>query len=179
MNAGIVGQLLEIRRDLSYNQRMLEKAPTFELTSVATNRIVGVPASLPSVLILLFQAEETANVAQNINELIRARHEASEDLIVASLVNLSGIPRFMRKMGNKMLAMSYKKAADAFPDGHDPADYIVLLPDWDGDVFRSFGVGDVSKKAFMVIIDHEGNIVFKRQGGNLGKAALRELDKLV
>ncbi|MGB1249548.1 MAG: hypothetical protein ACPG8W_02880 [Candidatus Promineifilaceae bacterium] len=158
---------------------MITKAPAFQLTSVASNRLVGVPDSQPSVLILLFQAESTADAAQAVNEQIRRVHEASEDLIIASVVDLGSVPRFMRKMGEKMLAMSYKKAVASFPEGHNPADYVILLPDWSGEVFRKFGVGDVSKKALMIIIDHEGNIVFKRQGGNLGKAALKELDKLV
>lgn len=158
---------------------MTTKAPYFQLTSVATNREIGIPISQPSVLVLLFQAEETANTAHSVNEAIRRVHEASEDLIVASIMNLSGVPRFMRKMGEKMLALSYQKAAKAFPDGYDPADYIVLLPDWSGEVFRHFDVGDVTKKAVMIIIDHNGNVVFRRQGGNLGKAAVAELDKLI
>lgn len=158
---------------------MTTPAPHFKLTSVATNRVVGVPISQPSVLILLFQAEETADVAHSVNEAIRHVHHASEDLIVASVMNLSGVPRFMRKMGEKMLSLSYQKAAKAFPDGYDPADYIVLLPDWTGEVFRHFEVGDVTKKAVMIIIDHDGNIVFRRQGGNLSRAAVAQLDKLI
>ena len=161
------------------NNLVTTKAPFFQLTSVATNREVGIPISQPSVLVLLFQAEETADAARRVNEAIRRVHDASEDLIVASIINLSGVPRFMRKMGEKMLALSYKKAANAFPDGYDPAEYIVLLPDWSGEVFRHFEVGDVTKKAVMIIVDHDGNIVFKRRGGNLGKAAIAELDKLI
>ncbi|HFC11712.1 MAG TPA: hypothetical protein ENJ56_02615 [Anaerolineae bacterium] len=160
---------------------MSKPAPKFQLAATSTERIVGVPYSQPKVLVLLFQDENTAEVAREVNQTIRAVHEDVEDLIVATLVDMSGVPRFMRKMGQKMLLKAYQDAAEKIElaDGVDPADFIVLLPDWSGDTFRIFQVGDVSRKALMVIIDHEGNIVFRRQGGNLGKAALAQLDKLI
>lgn len=156
----------------------MTEAPTFEIEAT-TGRIIGIPHSLPTVLVLLFQDQNTVEVAREVNETIRAEHQEPEDLIVASVVDLSGVPRFMRGMAEKMLQKAYQNAAKRLPDDVDPADYIVLLPDWGGDLFRSFDVGDVSRKALMVIIDDEGNIMARQQGGNLGKTALRELDKLI
>lgn len=158
---------------------MPEKAPTFSLQTVATNRSVGIPDSMPLTMVLLFQDQNTVDAARKVNEKVRSVYKDSEDLIVASVVDLSAVPRFMYKMANKMLDRAYEKAAAEIPAEYDPADFIMLLPDWSGDVFKAFKVGDVSRKALMLIIDFEGNIVFKQQGGNLGKAALRELDKLV
>ena len=156
----------------------MKSAPKFELTSTA-GRKVGVPFSQPTVLVLLFQDQQTVDVARDVNERIRAVHQEPEDLILGSIVNLKAVPRFMRGMAEKMMDKAYDKAAAQLPPEVDPADYIVLLPDWSGNVFQSFGVGDVSKKALMVIIDDKGNIVAQQQGGNLAQTALRELDKLI
>ncbi len=154
------------------------RAPKFEIVAT-TGRIIGVPYSLPKVLVLLFQDQSTTDVARDVNETLREVHKEPDDLIIASVVNLSGVPRFMRGMAEKMLKKAYEKAAAQLPDDVDPVDYIVLLPDWGGDLFRVFNVGDVSRKALMVIIDDEGNIVARQHGGNLGKLALQELDKLI
>ncbi len=156
----------------------MSASPKFEIVAT-TGRTVGVPYSLPKVLVLLFQDQSTADAAKQINETVRRVHPEPDDLIVASAVNLAGVPRFMRGMADKMLQKAYQNAAKQLPADVDPADYIVLLPDWGGDLFRLFDVGDVSRKALMVIIDDEGNIVARQQGGNLGKLALRELDKLI
>lgn len=153
-------------------------APKFEIVAT-TGRKIGVPYSLPKVLVLLFQDQSTADVAREVNQTIRGVYEEPDDLIIASAVDLSGVPRFMRGIAEKLLKKAYQDAAKQLPADVDPADYIVLLPDWGGDLFRMFRVGDVSRKALMIIIDHEGNIVARQQGGNLGKLALRELDKLI
>jgi hypothetical protein len=153
-------------------------APRFEIVAT-TGRTIGIPYSLPKVLVMLFQDQNTVDVAREVNETIRGVYQEPDDLIVASVVNLSAVPRFMRGMAEKMLQKAYQNAAKQLPDDVDPADYIVLLPDWGGDLFRAFSVGDVSRKALMVIIDDQGEIVAQQQGGNLGKLALRELDKLI
>ena len=158
---------------------MTEEAPKFKLEAASGLRTVGHPHSLPQVLVLLFQAEATADAARLVNEAVRGVYEDSEDMIVASVADMSSVPRFMHKMSKNMLLRAYEKAAENIPEGFDPADYIILLPDWTGQVFKAFDVGDVNKKALMVIIDHEGQIVLKKRGGNLGKAALEELDKLI
>ncbi len=157
----------------------MNKAPEFTLETVATKRTVGIPDSLPLTMILLFQDQNTVDTARNVNAAVRDVYPDAEDVIVASVVDMSGVPRLMRKMAEKVLDRAYDKAAAEIPDGHDPADFIMLLPDWTGRVFKAFDAGDVSRKALMVIVDYEGNIVTQKRGGNLGQAALKELDKLV
>lgn len=158
---------------------MPTKAPNFALTTVATERTVGIPDSMPTTMVLLFQDQKTADAARKVNEAVRGVHQDAEEVIVASIVDMSAVPRFMYKMATTVLNRAYDNAAAEIPEGFDAADYIMLLPDWSGDVFKAFGIGDVSRKAQMLIIDYEGSIVFSQQGGNLAKAALRELDKLV
>ncbi len=158
---------------------MSRPAPHFKLEASSTERTIGIPDSLPKVLVLLFQDQNSVETTRQVNETIRGVYEESEDLVVASVVDMSGVPRFMRKMAQNVLHRAYEDAAQSIPADRDPADYIVLLPDWSGKVFKLFEVDDVLKKALMVIIDHEGNIVLRKQGGNLGESALEVLDKLI
>ncbi len=157
----------------------MKKAPNFQLETVATQRVIGIPESMPLTMVLLFQDQNTVDTAREVNATIRGVYRDSEDVIVASVVDLGAVPRLMRKMAEKLLERAYEKAAAEVPDGYDPADFIMLLPDWTGQVFKAFEVGDVSRKALMIIIDFEGNIVMQKRGGNLGQTALKELDKLV
>lgn len=158
---------------------MLEAAPHFALKTVRTERVVGIPASLPNVLVLLFQDQNTVAAARNVNQTLRRAYPDGDDLIVASLVNMSGVPRIMRKLADTVLNRAYDEAAKEIPAGYDPADYIVLLPDWDGGVFRQFAVPDVSQQALLIVIDHTGQVVLRKQGGDLARAALKELEKLI
>lgn len=158
---------------------MLGPAPEFALTAVASERQVGIPHSLPNVLVLLFQDQNTVAAARAVNQTVRRVYPYSDDLVVASVVNMSGVPRMMRGMAERVLNRAYSEAAKEIPTGYDPADYIVLLPDWSGGVFRKFAVVDVSKQALMVVINDQGQIVLRKQGGDLARAALNELQKLV
>jgi hypothetical protein len=59
---------------------------------------------------------------------------------------------------------SYDKASKSIPQGQDPQDCIIILPDWDGKVTKGFGLGDMSKVVGLAVLDKQGGVVGTYQG---------------
>jgi hypothetical protein len=59
-------------------------------------------------------------------------------------------------MAEGIMESSYREVAAAIPKGYDPADHLILLPDWSGDVVRAYGVGSVSREIALVLIGPDG-----------------------
>jgi hypothetical protein len=61
--------------------------------------------------------------------------------------------------------------------GVDPADYVLILPDWDGSVTKTFGLKDTNKTAALAILTAAGNLIDTYQGEFAEANALAFLKK--
>jgi hypothetical protein len=59
----------------------------------------------------------------------------------------------------------------------DPADYIVILPDWSGRVSRDYDVRRTNRAAAIVIVDRDSNIAGFYQGERPVEAVLGILEQ--
>ena len=143
----------------------LTMAPNFTLTHV-----VGRPVSLgdfrgrPTVLIVT--GRDSTDQARQITRTLRGRY-GLDALPIASILDLSGIPKMMQGMAKGRIEGGYK---DAVRDATammqqmgqqvpaDPSQMVVMLPDWDGAVTASYGLKGVDKQAVAVAIDGNGYI---------------------
>ena len=50
------------------------------------------------------------------------------------------------------------------PPDADPAEYVVILPDWGGLVSRQYGVRNTGRAAAIVVLDGEGSVAATYQG---------------
>lgn len=96
----------------------------------------------------------------------------AEQLPLALIVDLRVVPRLLRGTAERFMEGAYKEAASEVPDGYDPADHLILLPDWTGAVFGAYGVGDVSRFPHLVLVSPEGRIVASVQGADSVSAVL-------
>ena len=103
-------------------------------------------------------------------EAVRARCPAASALLVASVVNMSVVPTFLRGMAESVMQAQYSKAAAAMPTGLDAADYIVILTDWDGNVSRAYGAKGVDRTPLAVLLDNRGQVQGVHQGKDLAQA---------
>ena len=69
----------------------------------------------------------------------------------------------------------YQKMAESLPAGFDPAEYLLMLPDWDGAATRAFGLSGVDKQAAVVVLAANGDVAGVSQAGDLGEAAVKIL----
>jgi hypothetical protein len=75
-----------------------------------------------------------------------------------------------------VLNTAYDKAAADLPEGADPADYVVILPDWSGLTSRKSGIRNTGRAAAVVVVDEDANIAGAYQGESPVEAVMRFLE---
>ncbi len=151
-------------------------APNVTLKAAGSGRNVSLAREgVPLVLVCVGQG--TAGSVDPIRSAIRDRWPEAGSVMVASVIDLRAVPRLMRKMAEGALASRYRENVAKLPGGRDGRDYIVILPDWKGEVIAALGVGDVAATAALAVIGADGQIVGVYQGDDPATAAVGLLEK--
>jgi all-trans-retinol 13,14-reductase len=154
-------------------------APAATLTAAGSGREVKLNA-IGRRSVLLFHTAETSEDAERINQAIRvvAEYQACESVTIANVVDLHSVPKLFRSFAEKSMRESYDKASQSIPQGQDPQDYVIILPDWDGKATQGFGLGDTSKVVGLAVLDVQGGVVGTYQGGEPERHTLELLQKV-
>lgn len=138
------------------------RAPGFDLRAAGSGRRLTLEAAAGRKLILVFHGQETAPAARRVNLAVRARHPSPEEVVVASVLDLSLVPPVFVVSVGYMLENAYRDAVREYspglPPGADPADYVLILADWTGRVGRRYGVGRTERRAAVVVIDEASDV---------------------
>lgn len=126
---------------------------------------------------MIFHSQDTAHVAEQVNRAVRQRHPSHEDVVVASVIDLSLVPPIYWLTASMMIGQAHERASREVPPGIDPSDYILLLQDWGGLLSRKFGVRAVNREAAVVVIDENANISCFYQGREPVEAVLGALEE--
>lgn len=153
-------------------------APEFQLKAIGSGREVGTSLDTGTALLLVFHDQNTVNLVQAMQEAVRPQYADARQLLIASVVNMSSVPTFLRSTAEAVMKGSYIKAAATMPAGLDAADYVVILTDWDGSVSKRFGAAKVDKKPLLVLVDEAGIVRGVHQGSQLSQPALEMLQAL-
>ena len=153
-------------------------APQFRLKAIGSDREVGPSLSAGAALLLVFHDQNTVPLVQAMQETVRPHYADAGHLLIASVVNMSSVPRFLRSTAQTVMKGSYTKAAAAMPAGLDAADYVVILTDWDGEVSKRYGAAKVDKAPLLVLVDDAGIVRGVHQGAHLSQPALEMLQAL-
>ena len=149
----------------------MDQAPHVTLTAVVSKRTVTFDAvRVPTLLVLVSQ--QTASAADGILGPVRASYPDPAVVQIATIIDLRSIPRLLRKVAEGTLNGRYQERAKALEPGLDPAERIVILPDWDGKAVAALGISDLSQQAAVAVVAPTGKLVGVRQGDELGNAAL-------
>lgn len=157
-----------------------QPAPAFLLEAVRTGRRVSPQDCAGQPLGLIFHGRGTLQAVIDVQTAVRTEFPLPEQLTLASVVDLSRAPRLMRGGIRRILDQVYDQAAwqmlasagDQLPAGYGPADYVFILPDWDGKVTGAFKARNTDKAAAIVVIDGRGLVVGSYQGPAPGPATL-------
>lgn len=147
-------------------------APGFDLTAVATQRRISPTAVQPTPLLLIFLEPNTATQVPNIVKTIRKRYIDHTELAVASIVDLHIVPRLLRGAVEGFMRSAFDQARREIPAGLDPADHLVILPDWRGDVTRAYRVPPTGREVALVLLDGHGRVHATYQGDAAGATAV-------
>ena len=144
------------------------------LTAVHTNREINLKAP-GQTAVLVFHTQDTSDAAKAVNLAVRDQYPLAAEVMIASVIDLSGVPRMFRKIAESAMGKVYQKMAESLPAGFDPAEYLLMLPDWDGAATQAFGLSGVDKQAAVVVLDANGNIAGVSQEKDLGETAVKIL----
>ncbi len=96
-----------------------ERAPHFSLLAAGSARRVSLRAEAGRRVVLVFHLQGTAPTAREINRAVRARHPEPEEVLVASVINLSIVPPVYWISVSLILNQAYDRATDELRPGVD------------------------------------------------------------
>lgn len=147
------------------------KAPDFELTAAVSGRPVRPAAGVPQVLV--FHGPKTTDAPKQVGKAVRADFPSAKDVQVANVVDLRSMDGMWRRVAEAGIKANYERMAGKVEG--DPAELIVICPDWDGRVCRAFGVEDANERPAAAVLDAQGNLVGLAQGEELAAEVLQWL----
>ncbi len=150
-------------------------APDFDLTAVGSGRLLSPSANEHDAVMLVFHDQNGVDQVQAMQAAVRSRYADARQLSIASVVNMSVVPVFLRSTAESVMRAGYHKAATALPETLNAADYIIILLDWDGKVSKAYGARKVSKQPLLVLINGAGIVCGIHRGRELVEPALAML----
>lgn len=154
-----------------------DRAPDFSLIAAGSGRRVTLRGNDGRPVVLIFHLQGTAPTARQINCAVRERYPDPDEVLVASVIDLSIVPPLYWVTMSLVLGQAYEQAATELPSDADPADYVVILPDWSGRVSRDYDVRRTNRAAAIVIVDRDSNIAGSYQGERPVEAVLGILEQ--
>jgi hypothetical protein len=91
-------------------------------------------------------------------------YQTCSSITIVNIVDLRSVPKLFRGFAEKSMRESFDNASKSIPQGQDPQDYVIILPDWDGKATKGFGLGDTSKVVGLAVLDEQGGVVGTYQG---------------
>ena len=152
------------------------RAPDFDLLAAGSGRRVRMRDLADRKVVLVFHLQGTAPTAREINRAVRERFPDPGEVLVASVIDLSIVPPVYWLTVGLVLGSAYEQATRELPPDVDPADYLVILPDWGGRVSRDYGVRNTGRAAAIVIVDEGSNVILSSQGERPVAAVLEVLE---
>lgn len=153
------------------------RVPSFPIKAIGHGRVIDL-GRLGIPLVLLFVGRETSDQASPVVSAIRERYPDAKQVTICNVADVRGIPRLVRKPVEMLMKSSYKDAVDNLEPGRTAEEYVLILPDWDGQLYEAAGIKDVSKEVGMAVVDAEGRIAGTHQGPGAADRAVELLATL-
>ena len=83
----------------------------------------------------------------------------------------------MHGIARGIIEGEYRKAEQELPAGLAARDYVLILPDWDGDACRSLGFSGLDRRPGVAVITATGRLTGMDQGDDPAGAALSLVER--
>jgi len=153
---------------------MAEPAPEITLTAVASKRKIALNAVATPTLLILFE-QGTAGQIDPVVSAVRDAWPTADLVQIANVVDLRKFPKIVRKVAETLLNNSYNQNARNVKEGRDPADYVIILPDWQASVMKAVGIENVSSRIAIAVVAPGGRLIGAYQGEGEGAKAVELL----
>ena len=159
-----------------------KQAPDITLKSVVSGRTVN-PRKTAAPLVLVFATQATTELVNPFRAALRQQFPdpaavviasvvivAAEvrpivvPVVIASVVDLARVPRLMRKMAESALSKRYEEVVATLEPGQDPSQFVVMLPDWKGELAAAIGLPSLGDEMGVAVVAPGGAIAGAYQG---------------
>ncbi len=148
-------------------------APSIVLTAAVSKREFRYSEpGTTSLLICLTQ--ETQKEAEAVEEAVRARWPLASDLLVVYVIDLRKVPGIFRGMAEHVMDKEYEKSLDVLTPEQDPVDYVIIMPDWQGETAKALDLDSKSNGLSLVVLTADG-----RLAGALNGTTTAEVESLI
>lgn len=119
---------------------------------------------LGTTAVLICVARETSDQSSPVVTVIREAYPSAADVMVITIADTRPFPRIIRKVAEQLMKSAYNDAVKNLMEGRTPEEYVLIVPDWDGQVLGPLGIDDVTKTIAIAVIDAGGNVAGVYQG---------------
>ena len=154
----------------------MAKIPSITLTVAGSGRRLHLDRlDVPAVLFFLWR--DTIHLAEPVNLAVRRRYPLASQLLVANLADLRGVPGLFHGLVLREMERGYHDIAARLPPDLDPADYVLIIPDWKGKATRAVGLPSPLRHPALAVLGRGGLLLGVHQGDNLSDAAIQILEQ--
>jgi len=146
-------------------------APPFSLKAEVSERPVSLQ-STTGALLLVFHSYQTASVVAEVIGAVRNIYLSPDQVLIANIADMRVVPRLLRGTAKAIIRKAYNDATRQVPAGQNPADHIIILSDWNGDLYKAYQVPLTNRQVALVLVNSAKVIVGSYFGAQPAQAAL-------
>jgi hypothetical protein len=148
--------------------------PAFSTTAAVSGRTVDNSSLKGRKAVLVVHGSKTTDAAKEVSKALRSKYKPSE-VGSASIVDLRAFGSLWKKVAEAQVKSNYEKMAGKVKEnqpGEDPADWVVICPDWDGSVGKALGVDEPDSTPAVIVVGADGKVLGSAEGAGLGEKAM-------
>lgn len=145
--------------------------PAFSVQAAVSGRTVDNSVFKGRRAVLVVHGSKTTDAAKDVSKAVRAQHKP-KDVFSASIVDLRAFGGLWKKVAEAQVKQNYEKLAAKVKEnnpGEDPADWVVICPDWDGSVGKALGVEAPDEAAAAIVVGADGKVKGVVTGAGMGE----------
>lgn len=142
--------------------------PAFSIAAAVSGRPIA-PALFAKRGVLILHGVKSSDAAKEVSKAVRGRWPQATDVALASIVDLRSFAGLWKKVAEAQLKSTYEKlAAKATEAGLDPAEQVLIGPDWDGSVCATLGAAKPDETPMALVIQ-AGKVAAVCTGADLAR----------
>lgn len=148
--------------------------PTFSLSATVSGREVSPGAFKGKKTVLVLHGVKTQEAPKEVGKAVRAKFPGT-DVVVANVVNLKSMGGMWKRVAEAQVKATYQRMADRIKEkepNRDPADLVLICPDWENAVAPLFGLADTDAEAGVAVVGADGKLLGVGVGAGLGDKAV-------
>ncbi|MEO9256158.1 MAG: hypothetical protein ABI305_11485 [Tepidiformaceae bacterium] len=146
-------------------------APAISLTAIVSKRkLVFNDVPVPTLLVLV--AQETAGLVDPIFAAVREKYPLASQVQIATIIDTHKFPAILKKFAEGLMKGRYNESAKNMEPGKDPADYLLIVPDWKAAASKALGLTDTSEHLAIAVVAPGGKLIGTDQSADTAAAAM-------